>query len=183
VTIALAGTITTLYRMYDEAGTLLYVGISNRPLDRKGQHKHDKPWWTEVATMTLEHYPTRQAAAHAEAIAIAGEAPRYNKAGTPDFEQARHAPRARLVAEAPVIARLFSHPEPDTRHRPTGLLMGLQEIEKKLGVSRQRVHQLTDHPNFPPAYDVIKAGRIWRTEDIEGRMRRTGRTPAKEGSQ
>lgn len=70
-----------------------------------------------------------------------------------------------------------------TEHKSTGLLMGLQEIEKRLGVSRQRVHQLADHPNFPAAYDVIKAGRIWRTEDIEAWMRATGRMPAEEKAQ
>ncbi len=63
-------------------------------------------------------------------------------------------------------------------HRPTGRLMGLWEIEKKLGVSRQRVHQLTEHPAFPVAYDVIKAGRIWLAEDIEAWMQTTGRAPA-----
>ncbi|SNQ47087.1 Transcriptional regulator, AlpA family (fragment) [Frankia canadensis] len=54
--------------------------------------------------------------------------------------------------------------------------MGLREIEDKLGVSRQRAHQLTEHPSFPAAYDVIKAGRIWLAEDIDTWMRTTGRT-------
>lgn len=54
-----------------------------------------------------------------------------------------------------------------TEHAATGRLMGLQEIEKRLGVSRQRVHQLTEQASFPAAYDVIKAGRIWLAEDIE----------------
>jgi predicted DNA-binding transcriptional regulator AlpA len=45
--------------------------------------------------------------------------------------------------------------------------MGLREIEKRLGISRQRAHQLTEHQRFPPAYDVIKAGRIWKTEDVD----------------
>lgn len=63
------------------------------------------------------------------------------------------------------------------RHPPTGRLMGLQEIEKLLGVSRQRVHQLTQHPRFPDAFDALKGGRYWLTEDIEEWMRATGRTP------
>lgn len=72
---------TTLYRLYDEGGDLLYVGISTRPLQRVREHSKGQTWWTEVASQTFEHYPTRQAAADAELDAIRTEHPRYNIVG------------------------------------------------------------------------------------------------------
>lgn len=72
---------TTLYRFYDAKDRLLYVGISKAPLARLDQHRHDKPWWTDVARMTLEHHATREAASRAEIAAIRSESPMYNVSG------------------------------------------------------------------------------------------------------
>lgn len=69
---------TTLYRMSDDKGDLLYVGIAGNPGRRFEQHRKDKPWWGEVAAITLEHYPTRAIALEAEEAAIKHEAPRHN---------------------------------------------------------------------------------------------------------
>ncbi|MEV1013738.1 DNA-binding protein [Micromonospora sp. NPDC049801] len=46
-------------------------------------------------------------------------------------------------------------------------LMGAREIEDRLGVSRQRVHQLMAQPNWPKPYDVLAMGKVWRIEDVE----------------
>jgi prophage regulatory protein len=46
-------------------------------------------------------------------------------------------------------------------------LMGAREIEDRLGVSRQRVYQLTSRADFPEPYDELATGRVWRIEDIE----------------
>jgi predicted DNA-binding transcriptional regulator AlpA len=46
--------------------------------------------------------------------------------------------------------------------------MGTAEIAERLGVSRVRVHQIaTTDPSFPVPLGEVKAGKIWRTEDIE----------------
>lgn len=74
-------TSTTLYRLHDAAGHLLYVGIGGNPGRRFEQHHGDKPWWGQVAHITLEHHPTRQAALTAELKAIRTENPRHNIAG------------------------------------------------------------------------------------------------------
>jgi prophage regulatory protein len=50
-------------------------------------------------------------------------------------------------------------------------LMGAKEIEERLGVSRQRVYQLTANKNFPEPYDEIAMGKVWRIEDIEAWIR------------
>lgn len=46
-------------------------------------------------------------------------------------------------------------------------LMGPREIEDRLGVSRQRVYQLTSRVDFPAPYDEIATGRVWKIEDVE----------------
>ena len=60
-------------------------------------------------------------------------------------------------------------------------LVGTAEIAEMLGLSRQRVHQLTSKPDFPQPLAVLAAGVIWRREDVEEWGRRTGRLPSGEG--
>lgn len=50
-------------------------------------------------------------------------------------------------------------------------LMGAAEIEKRLGVSRQRVYQLTTRTDWPTPYDELAMGKVWRIEDIEAWVR------------
>lgn len=45
-------------------------------------------------------------------------------------------------------------------------LVGAQEIEQLLGVSRQRVHQLIARSDFPKPVAVLGMGRVWHTEDV-----------------
>lgn len=67
-----------LYRFFDPAGALLYVGISLDPGSRWKQHRDDKPWWAEVAQATIEPHPDRVSVLAAEKAAIIAERPRYN---------------------------------------------------------------------------------------------------------
>lgn len=69
---------TALYRFFDKADQLLYIGISNCIPRRFDQHGDTKPWYIEVARMTVEHHPTRAAALGAEKVAIQAERPKYN---------------------------------------------------------------------------------------------------------
>jgi len=64
-----------LYRFFDAQNVLLYVGISINPPQRWNQHRVEKPWWMEVAQVTVE-YP--EDAVMAERLAIISENPRYN---------------------------------------------------------------------------------------------------------
>ena len=72
---------TTLYRMFDAAGDLLYVGITSRGGRRFDEHAKVQPWWVEVASVTVEHFATRTEALAAELAAIRVEDPTYNAAG------------------------------------------------------------------------------------------------------
>lgn len=88
--------VTTLYRMLDEGGHLLYVGIAGNPGRRAEDHGKDKAWWPNVALMVLEHYPSRPQAEAAERLAIATERPLYNVTYQTGKAQASAVPR-RLV--------------------------------------------------------------------------------------
>lgn len=69
-----------LYRHFDEAGVLLYVGISNRPGYRSAQHEQRAEWWRDVARIDLERFDSRAAAVLAEHAAIWRERPKHNVA-------------------------------------------------------------------------------------------------------
>lgn len=70
---------TALYRHYNEAGELLYVGVSFDPLHRLKQHWGDQKCWVDdIANMTIERFPTRHEALQAEKNAIKKELPKYN---------------------------------------------------------------------------------------------------------
>ena len=68
-----------LYRLYDTAGALLYVGITNNLKRRFERHTADKPWWSDVATWRTDSLPGRSLLEAAEIVAIRYEQPRYNK--------------------------------------------------------------------------------------------------------
>jgi predicted DNA-binding transcriptional regulator AlpA len=47
-------------------------------------------------------------------------------------------------------------------------LVGAHEIRVRLGgLSRQRVYQLTNRPDFPTPVADLAAGKIWLAEDVE----------------
>lgn len=56
-------------------------------------------------------------------------------------------------------------------------LMGVAEIAELLGVSRQRVHQLSKASGFPAPIAELSAGAIWEREAVERWARATGRLP------
>jgi prophage regulatory protein len=58
-------------------------------------------------------------------------------------------------------------------------LMGVAEVAERLGVSRQRVDQLTrEHADFPEPVGRLRAGRVWEQAAIEGWIVRHPKRPA-----
>ena len=56
-------------------------------------------------------------------------------------------------------------------------LVGVHEIAKMLGVTRQRVLQLADEDDFPAPDVELHAGRrIWLRVDVEAWAKKNGRT-------
>lgn len=67
-----------VYRLYDAAGDLLYIGISTNPLGRISQHRSKRPWGKEIVRDEVEWFDGREAAKDAERWAIHFENPRHN---------------------------------------------------------------------------------------------------------
>ena len=69
---------TALYRLYNSADQLLYIGISADPKVRWAQHAVDKDWWPQVLRRDVEWMPSRAQAEAAERHAIVSEKPVHN---------------------------------------------------------------------------------------------------------
>jgi len=77
----------TLYRIFDEADVLLYIGMSVNKFKRVDYHCSHQPWADEIACVRFERFADREELARAEIRAIRKEHPKYNR---------RHARRARV---------------------------------------------------------------------------------------
>lgn len=80
---------TALYRLINEAGEVIYVGIAFDPRTRFWVHAK-KPWWPEVAHKVIEWFPDRDAARTAERDEIRRSSPRYNIVDTERFDTKAH---------------------------------------------------------------------------------------------
>ncbi|MFD3363596.1 GIY-YIG nuclease family protein [Streptomyces albidoflavus] len=69
---------TALYRFYDPAGELLYVGITQNPEVRWRAHKRHQLWWLDVDRKEVTWLETRTEAERAEREALQVERPRYD---------------------------------------------------------------------------------------------------------
>ena len=67
-----------VYRYFDVAGNLLYVGCTNNPHRRELQHR-TSPWHSESASLTVGEPMSRNDALAEERRAIADESPKYNR--------------------------------------------------------------------------------------------------------
>jgi prophage regulatory protein len=89
-------------------------------------------------------------------------------------------PRAASTAPGPLLIVINTLDHGLTTVKGTNVvhvdLVGLTEIARLLGISRQRVDQLlrTDEA-FPEPIATLSAGRIWERADIESWARATGR--------
>lgn len=63
------------------------------------------------------------------------------------------------------VARVDPEPARQTPEDP-GSLVGVVEAAAILEVSKQRVAQLSQRPDFPPPVDRLRATPVWRSEEI-----------------
>lgn len=74
---------TALYRFFDPAGNLLYVGVTSRPRDRWHVHSKRAPWWPLVASVSITDERMKEVKARrVETAAIHSERPLHNVAKT-----------------------------------------------------------------------------------------------------
>jgi hypothetical protein len=71
----------TVYRCFNEANELLYVGLSVCADKRLEQHAYSSGWFKEVAYTERQIVATRAEAFEVEAKAIEEENPKHNKRG------------------------------------------------------------------------------------------------------
>jgi hypothetical protein len=67
-----------VYRHFNAAGDLLYVGVSNGFTRRQRVHARSAHWFPEISRIEIERFPTYEAACEAESRAIRSESPLYN---------------------------------------------------------------------------------------------------------
>lgn len=71
-------TTCSVYRVWDDQGRLLYVGMSDEPLRRMSGHHRCSVWADKAAEIRIEWHPSREEAAAAESAAILAEDPIHN---------------------------------------------------------------------------------------------------------
>jgi hypothetical protein len=74
---------TAVYRFYDAADTLLYVGMTVDTRKRWAHHASNKPWWPDVARREVVWYARSGDAAREESRAMEEERPLHNVSGSP----------------------------------------------------------------------------------------------------
>jgi predicted GIY-YIG superfamily endonuclease len=72
------GTPTSVYRYLDADGVLIYVGITNRGVQRQGEHNTHAKWWRFVRSQDVEHYDDRETALRRERHLIEKHQPPFN---------------------------------------------------------------------------------------------------------
>ena len=146
----MSGAPTTLYRLFDQAGELLYVGITERGAQRWGEHRKSKEWWVEVATTKTTHYETRADALEAERLAIIKERPKFNQA---------HGSRRRTSPQAKPKAR------PIVKTGPTAAQIDeFVAAQRAKRVTQGRAPHITD-PGVYRLLDAMLSVRLTSTED------------------
>lgn len=73
-----------VYRLYNAAGELLYIGSSDNPDRRWKAHQSTKPWWPEVSRREVTWHEWREAWGE-EASAIWHERPKHNVFSTQEY--------------------------------------------------------------------------------------------------
>ncbi|MEQ7847763.1 GIY-YIG nuclease family protein [Nocardioides kribbensis] len=98
----------TLYRFYDAAGNLLYVGQTISPSKRWRDHERKAPWYPNVATVKRQVFETAAEVDRAERDAIATESPIHNVMLNPNRRRSQAEVALRFTSGVYDIARRWS---------------------------------------------------------------------------
>lgn len=136
---------TAVYRIYDSADGLLYVGITNDTETRWRDHLLTKPWWqTDAHRYEVAWYPTRADAMAEEQRAIQHEHPKYNWMHT-------------------VLPRITITPRVPGTYS-TG------EIARRFRISPDTLRVLVAKPDFPKRLDLPpphRKGKRYPADEVE----------------
>lgn len=147
-----------VYRAYDRADSLLYVGVTN-DLDRRlDAHSKQSGWWIFKARIESDAYPTRAEAEAEEKRLIQEAHPRWNRAH-------RVAGPAGIVERHKVEEHVWQQLN-RLNTRRTNLLSDLEKVENELrvlafaieGMSGGGVDEDTPADRKRAALHALKAG-------------------------
>jgi hypothetical protein len=167
-----------LYRFFDAAGALLYIGRTLRPpWDRWREHRAGKTWWHEVATITIELVDTKEIVSE-ERRAILAENPRYNRERFPVERSPIVPPRvweplpADLRRRVAVKARKYADAETLTSRIALAMVVykasahGCRpmDVARAAGMTQEQVKALVvlarkERPELPPIASRHGSGR------------------------
>jgi predicted GIY-YIG superfamily endonuclease len=132
---------TALYRHFNAAAELLYVGVSISTMRRLAQHQHS-PWVHEITRIEIQYFVNHEDALKAEKIAIKKEKPLFNKT---------HKPRPRTLVEE-IYELICNSSEEELRTTPiyfknTGVYFAFLEAYSKYAKRMERKKQKANaHP-------------------------------------
>ena len=117
-----------LYRMFDRDNRLLYIGLTNNPKGRFGNHRDTQRWWDQVDHITVENFPSREELIKAERAAIEAEKPINNVV----YNRGRETPEERSEREEAKFRR-----EEELEDRCMGIALARIIAEESYGIKRK----------------------------------------------
>jgi predicted GIY-YIG superfamily endonuclease len=87
-----------VYRHFNAAGEILYIGMTANPEERERCHSFCSRWFADVERIELEWFPTRAEAFAAERRAIRAETPPFNQTWGKQWDSIKSFPAALLLA-------------------------------------------------------------------------------------
>lgn len=138
--------VAAVYRLYDEHGSLLYIGRSRTPDARIAAHRRTNyGWQSAIARWEVEWFGhTSTARRHAEAAVLAERPPNWDAALDPGRRPSRPAWVYRLYDADGVLLRVGSTRNPERR---------LQDPECRVGVARSSV---SEYPTLMAAREAVR---------------------------
>jgi hypothetical protein len=138
---------TSVYKYFDEHGTLIYVGITKRSIGRQAEHT-TKEWWPFVVQQEIEHYADRQTAATRESDLIRSFSPPFNKVHNRDHAAHRNnylAMRRNMFTGTTAEAAKLIQKQ-----------LALALVGKSMGVGEYRYAEYVTDPRFPCVVNALE---------------------------
>lgn len=135
----------SVYRYYDHAGRLIYVGITARGIQRQHEHNAFSEWWPLVARQEVEHLASRQEALDRERELIQSCRPPFNRTHNEQWRDCRDAYlRLRKAEQAYEATRLGDPIPPGCDGTLNYLLSALVLKPTASDQTRESVHSIID---------------------------------------
>lgn len=169
-----------VYRYFDKAGTLLYIGKSLCSVIRALAHREKGAWYGAAVTMTIERFDSIKEAGAAETKAIKNEGPLHNvhhnrpkkvnkakkiqPAGRDLSWCSLRVKKQKRVVAIKAQWKLKSLAAYSVR------FIGIAEVEERTTLAKEEIHRLMDIADFPDCVwlSKSKAGKaVWVEREID----------------